>query len=72
MKKTIERVVELDIQLMQVLLICFANLEENVIKGHAVWIRINPGFGHGHSQKDQLQVGKIANMVFGMKMCQKH
>lgn len=20
-------------------------------QGHAVWIRINPGFGHGHSQK---------------------
>ncbi|WP_416411792.1 diaminopimelate decarboxylase [Pantoea sp. App145] len=22
-----------------------------VSKGHAVWLRINPGFGHGHSQK---------------------
>lgn len=23
----------------------------NVSPGHAVWLRVNPGFGHGHSQK---------------------
>ena len=23
----------------------------NISPGHAVWLRINPGFGHGHSQK---------------------
>lgn len=40
-------------------------------QGHAVWIRVNPGFGHGHSQKTNTG-GKIVNMVFGSMMSLKH
>ncbi len=34
--------------------------------GHPVWLRINPGFGHGHSQK-LILAAKIVSTVFGMK-----
>jgi len=49
-KQTIERVIELDI------LVNVGSIDMLVQLGkakrhHAIWLRINPGFGHGHSQK---------------------
>ncbi|STW21030.1 diaminopimelate decarboxylase [Klebsiella variicola] len=29
-----------------------------VSPGHRVWLRVNPGFGHGHSQKNQYRRGE--------------
>lgn len=49
-EKTIERVVELDIPVNAGSIDMLRQLGERH-QGHAVWIRINPGFGHGHSQK---------------------
>lgn len=49
-EKTIERVVELDIPVNAGSIDMLRQLGEHH-QGHAVWIRINPGFGHGHSQK---------------------
>ncbi len=34
---------------MRVLLICSTNWVR-FLEGHRVWLRVNPGFGHGHSQ----------------------
>lgn len=47
---TIERVVELDIPVNAGSIDMLRQLGERN-QGHAVWIRVNPGFGHGHSQK---------------------
>ncbi|MBI6218186.1 diaminopimelate decarboxylase [Proteus sp. DFP240708] len=49
-EKTIERVVELDIPVNAGSIDMLRQLGKRN-QGHAVWIRINPGFGHGHSQK---------------------
>ncbi|WP_311750422.1 diaminopimelate decarboxylase [Proteus columbae] len=49
-ERTIERVVELDIPVNAGSIDMLRQLGERN-QGHAVWIRINPGFGHGHSQK---------------------
>ncbi|OAT24691.1 diaminopimelate decarboxylase [Proteus myxofaciens] len=49
-EKTIERVVELDIPVNAGSIDMLRQLGERN-QGHAVWIRVNPGFGHGHSQK---------------------
>ncbi len=49
-ERTIERVVELDIPVNAGSIDMLRQLSERN-QGHAVWIRINPGFGHGHSQK---------------------
>ncbi|CAK8737055.1 Diaminopimelate decarboxylase [Sodalis praecaptivus] len=38
--------------------------------GHEVWLRVNPGFGHGHSQKP-IPAVKTANTGFGMKSCRR-
>jgi diaminopimelate decarboxylase len=37
-----------------------------VARGHPVWLRINPGFGHGHNRKTTPVVHR-ANMVSGTK-----
>ena len=39
-----------------------------VSPGHRVWLRVNPGFGHGHSQKPTLAV-KTVNTASGMPIC---
>ncbi len=49
-ERTLERVVELDIPVNAGSIDMLRQLGERN-QGHAVWIRINPGFGHGHSQK---------------------
>ncbi|MEB6857679.1 diaminopimelate decarboxylase [Proteus cibi] len=49
-ERTIERVVELDIPVNAGSIDMLRQLGKRN-QGHAVWIRINPGFGHGHSQK---------------------
>ncbi|MCS6713169.1 diaminopimelate decarboxylase [Proteus terrae] len=49
-ERTIERVVELDIPVNAGSIDMLRQLGERN-QGHAVWIRVNPGFGHGHSQK---------------------
>lgn len=49
-ERTIERVVELDIPVNVGSIDMLRQLGEHN-QGHAVWIRVNPGFGHGHSQK---------------------
>lgn len=49
-ENTIERVVELDIPVNAGSIDMLRQLGERN-QGHAVWIRVNPGFGHGHSQK---------------------
>ncbi|MBI6527539.1 diaminopimelate decarboxylase [Proteus vulgaris] len=49
-EKTLERVVELDIPVNAGSIDMLRQLGERN-QGHAVWIRVNPGFGHGHSQK---------------------
>ncbi|SUG54021.1 diaminopimelate decarboxylase [Salmonella enterica subsp. diarizonae] len=33
--------------------------------GHRVWLRVNPGFGHGHSQKTNTG-GETANTASGI------
>ncbi|MEQ4922941.1 diaminopimelate decarboxylase [Proteus hauseri] len=49
-EQTIERVIELDIPVNTGSIDMLRQLGERN-QGHAVWIRVNPGFGHGHSQK---------------------
>lgn len=49
-EKTLERVVELDIPVNAGSIDMLRQLGKRH-QGHAVWVRINPGFGHGHSQK---------------------
>lgn len=47
---TLERVKELHIQVNAGSVDMLSQLGE-VSPGHRVWLRVNPGFGHGHSQK---------------------
>ncbi|OAT48276.1 diaminopimelate decarboxylase [Proteus hauseri ATCC 700826] len=49
-EQTIARVIELDIPVNAGSIDMLRQLGERN-QGHAVWIRVNPGFGHGHSQK---------------------
>lgn len=49
-EQTIDRVIALDIPVNAGSIDMLRQLGERH-RGHAVWIRINPGFGHGHSQK---------------------
>jgi len=49
-KSTLSRVVELDIE-VNVGSIDMLDQLGNAKPGHRVWIRVNPGFGHGHSNK---------------------
>jgi diaminopimelate decarboxylase len=49
-RATLERVVELGIEVNAGSIDMLRQLGERS-SGHRVWIRINPGFGHGHSQK---------------------
>lgn len=39
-----------------------------VSPGHRVWLRVNPGFGHGHSQKP-IPAVKTASTGSGMPIC---
>ncbi|PHM73836.1 diaminopimelate decarboxylase [Xenorhabdus kozodoii] len=47
---TLSRVIELDIPVNAGSIDMLAQIGERR-SGHPVWLRINPGFGHGHSQK---------------------
>ncbi|MDC9594163.1 diaminopimelate decarboxylase [Xenorhabdus sp. IM139775] len=47
---TLARVIELDIPVNAGSIDMLAQIGERR-SGHPVWLRINPGFGHGHSQK---------------------
>ncbi|WP_338883030.1 diaminopimelate decarboxylase [Xenorhabdus sp. TH1] len=47
---TLSRVIELDIPVNAGSIDMLAQIGERQ-SGHPVWLRINPGFGHGHSQK---------------------
>ncbi|MBD2822056.1 diaminopimelate decarboxylase [Xenorhabdus sp. 42] len=47
---TLDRVIELDIPVNVGSIDMLDQIGERV-SGHPVWLRINPGFGHGHSQK---------------------
>lgn len=49
-KQTIERVIELDIPVNVGSIDMLVQLGK-AKRHHAIWLRINPGFGHGHSQK---------------------
>ncbi|QAV23921.1 diaminopimelate decarboxylase [Proteus hauseri] len=49
-EQTLARVIELDIPVNAGSIDMLRQLGE-CNQGHAVWIRVNPGFGHGHSQK---------------------
>lgn len=49
-KQTIERVIELDIPVNVGSIDMLVQLGK-AKRHHPIWLRINPGFGHGHSQK---------------------
>ncbi|WP_085583723.1 MULTISPECIES: diaminopimelate decarboxylase [unclassified Pseudomonas] len=49
-RKTLERVVELGVEVNAGSIDMLRQLGERS-PGHRVWLRINPGFGHGHSRK---------------------
>ncbi|MBX8570522.1 diaminopimelate decarboxylase [Pseudomonas cichorii] len=49
-QKTLERVIELGIEVNAGSIDMLRQLGERS-PGHRVWLRINPGFGHGHSRK---------------------
>ncbi|MDE1164562.1 MAG: diaminopimelate decarboxylase [Pseudomonas sp.] len=49
-RPTLERVIELDMEVNCGSIDMLRQLGERH-PGHRVWIRLNPGFGHGHSQK---------------------
>ncbi|MDC9612853.1 diaminopimelate decarboxylase [Xenorhabdus khoisanae] len=49
-KATLQRVIELDIPVNTGSIDMLEQIGE-CKSGHPVWLRINPGFGHGHSQK---------------------
>jgi diaminopimelate decarboxylase len=48
---TLTRVVELDIEVNAGSIDMLDQLGKAARSGHRVWIRVNPGFGHGHSNK---------------------
>jgi diaminopimelate decarboxylase len=49
--KTCERVVELKIPVNAGSIDMLEKLGNSGAEAHPVWLRVNPGFGHGHSQK---------------------
>lgn len=67
---TIERVSELQIPVNAGSVDMLDQLGQ-VSPGHRVWLRVNPGFGHGHSQKP-IPVAKTASTVSGIPTCPPH
>lgn len=64
---TLDRVKALQIPVNAALIDMLSQLGE-VSPGHRVWLRVNPGFGHGHSQKTNTMV-RIASMASGTATC---
>lgn len=67
---TLERVSELQIPVNAGSVDMLDQLGQ-VSPGHRVWLRVNPGFGHGHSQKTN-KVAKTASTVSGTPICPPH
>lgn len=84
-QKTLERVVELGIEVNAGSIDMLRQLGERS-PGHRVWLRINPGFGHGHSRKtntggenskhgiwhDQVQDALCVIREFGLELVGVH
>lgn len=82
---TLQRVVELNIEVNTGSIDMLRQLGERS-PGHRVWLRINPGFGHGHSRKTNTggenskhgiwhdQVGEALGVIrqFGLKLVGLH
>lgn len=67
---TLERVSELQIPVNAGSVDMFDQLGQ-FRQWHRVWLRVNPGFGHGHSQKP-IPVAKTASTVSGTPICPPH
>lgn len=67
---TLERVSELQIPVNAGSVDMLDQLGQ-VSPGHRVWLRVNPGFGHGHSQ-NQYRRAKTASTVSGTPICPPH